>query len=45
MTNVNGLKAALAREVGKLSRQVEAIAATEALIEVLEAQIKIAEKK
>lgn len=45
MSNIVGLKKSLERERNKLERQVDAVAATEALIAVLEEQIKIAEKK
>lgn len=44
MSNVSGLRAALQREVNKLTRQEEAIDATKAMIELLETQVKIAEK-
>lgn len=45
MSNVSGLRQALAREVAKQKRQEDALEATKALIEVLEAQIAAAEKK
>lgn len=44
MSAVSGLKAALAREVSKLTRQEEAIEATKAMIAMCEAQIDLAEK-
>ena len=43
--NVEGLKAALARESAKLQRQEAAKAATEAMIALLESQIAEASKK
>ena len=45
MTNISGLKQALAREVSKLARQEDAILATQAMVAVLEGQIEIVEKK
>lgn len=44
MSNVAGLKQALSREISKLKRQEDAVEATKALIEVLEAQVAAAEK-
>lgn len=43
--NEAALRAALAREVGKLTRQTEAIKATEAMIAMIEAQIEGLKKK
>ena len=43
--NVEGLKAALARESAKLQRQEAAKAATESMIALLEQQIAEASKK
>lgn len=40
----NGIRLALTREVNKLVRQEEAIEATKAMIEVLEAQVTALDK-
>ncbi len=42
---IGNLRAALAREVSKLVRQVESVSTTEAMIALIEAQIKVEEAK
>lgn len=44
MSNIAALTAALNREISKLKRQEEAVEATRALIEVLQAQIAAVKK-
>lgn len=45
MSDVTGLKQALVRETSKLVRQEDALVATQAMIALIEGQIKIAEAK